>query len=73
MPLLNSFSQFQGGSFVVVLCCLFFGVRVSVTFHLMCVHIIFRFCLLSGHLLVKKLLTKLTICYLCILTICNIS
>ena len=31
---------FLGGSFVVVLCCLFY-VRVFVTFHLMCVHIIF--------------------------------
>ena len=27
--------------FFVVLCCLFFGVGVSVTFHFMCVHIIF--------------------------------
>ena len=25
----------------MVLCCLFFGVRVSLTYHLMCVHIIF--------------------------------
>ena len=32
---------FQGGSSVVVLCCLVFGIRVSVTFHLMCLHIMF--------------------------------
>ena len=44
----------QGGSSVVVLFCLFFGVRVSMTFHLMYVHIIsVRFRLLSGHLLGK--------------------
>ena len=50
---------------------MFFGIRVSVTFHLMFVHIIllFRFGLLSGHLLEKKLLTRLTICSLYILTV----
>ena len=31
-----------------------------------------RFGLLSGHLLGKELPTRLTICSLCILTICNI-
>ena len=44
MRLCMYFQSFQGGSFVVVLCCVFFGVRVSVTFHLtpyVCVHIIF--------------------------------
>ena len=42
---------FQGGSFVVVLCCRF-NVRVSVTFYVICVHIIFSSVrLLSGHLL----------------------
>ena len=36
------FTFSQGGSSVVVLCCLFSnGVRVSVTFHLTCVRIIF--------------------------------
>ena len=50
-----------------------FGVRVSVTFHLTCVNIIFvRFGLLSGNLL-KKLLTRLTICSLCILIMCNFN
>ena len=52
-----------------------FGVRVSVTFHLTCVHII------SSSVSVtewspfgKKLLTRLTICFFfCILTICNFT
>ena len=49
-----------------------FSVRVSVTFHLH-VFILFlvRFGLLSGHLGGKELLTRLTICSLCNLTICN--
>ena len=51
-----------------------FGVKVSVTFHLTCVHIIFSSVWVAewpppG----KKLLTRLTICSLCILTICNFS
>ena len=29
------------GTVETLICCLFFGVRVSVTFHLTCVHIIF--------------------------------
>ena len=49
-----------------------FGVRVSATFHLMCVHIIFSSVWVAewppfG----KELLTRLTICSLCILTIYN--
>ena len=51
-----------------------FGVRVSVMSHLMCVHII------SSSVWVtewppfgKELLTRLTICSLCILTNCNFS
>ena len=49
-----------------------FGVGVSVTFHLMCVHIVLvRFGLLSGLLFGNELLTRLTICSLRILTICN--
>ena len=57
----------------MVLCYLFL-VSVSVTFHLMCVQII-----VSSVLVVewpsfgKELLTRLTICSLCILSICNIS
>ena len=44
----------------MVLCCPFFGVKVSVTFHLMCVHIILvRFGLLSW----RELLTRLTMLY----------
>ena len=44
------------------------------TFHLTCVHIIFRSVSVAewppcG----KLLLTRLTICSLCILTVCNIS
>ena len=49
----------------------------SVTFHLMFVNsyylILVRFRLLSGHLLGKNLATRLTICSLCTLTICNFS
>ena len=51
-----------------------FGVRVSLTFHLTCVHIIFSSVWVAkwppfG----KKLFTWLTICSLCTLTICNFS
>ena len=43
------------------------------TFTVMFVHIMLvRVSLLSGHLLGKKLLTRLTKCSLCILTICNL-
>ena len=52
------------------------GVRVLMTFHLMCVHIIFSLVWVAewppfG----KELLPRLTICFLCILTtsICNFS
>ena len=51
-----------------------FCVRVSVTFHLMCVHIIFSSVrLLSGHLLGNScsLSVDHMTCSLCILTICN--
>ena len=65
---------FQGGSFVMILCCLFFGVRVSVTFHLMCFHIIFSSVWVAEWpFFGKKLLTRLTICSLCILTIFNFN
>ena len=47
-PPSNLLLTFQGGSFVVVLCYLIFGIRVSVTFYLTCV---VRFGLVSGHLL----------------------
>ena len=54
----------------MVLCCLFLGIRVSVKFHLKCVHIILvRFRLLSGHLLVNSCSARMTICSLCILNI----
>ena len=44
------------------------------TFHLTCVHIIFSsVSVAEWPLLWKKLLTRLTICSLCILNICNIS
>ena len=51
-----------------------FGVRVSVTFRLMIVHIIFSSVKVAEwpHL-GKELLTRLTICSLRILTICNFS
>ena len=69
----NVFMKFinsQGGSSVVFLYCLYFGVRVSVTFHLVCVHIILVwFRLLSGHLLENSC----SLDVLCILTICNFS
>ena len=51
-----------------------FGVRVSVTFHFTCVHIIFdSVWVAEWHPFGKWLLTRLTICSLCILTICNFS
>ena len=51
-----------------------FGVRVSVTFHLTCVHIIFRSVWVAEwQPFGKKLLTRLTICSLCLLTISNFS
>ena len=69
----NSLLTVQGGSFVVVPCCLFL-VSVSVTFHLMNVHIIFSSVWVAEWLPFRKqLLTRLTICSLCILTICNFS
>ena len=56
--------MFQGGSSVVVLCCLLFGVRVSVKFHLIFVHIIFSSLWVAGPLFGKELPTRLTICSL---------
>ena len=54
--------RFQGGSSV--------GVRVSVTFQLMCIHIIFsRFRLLEWPSFEKELLTRLTIFLFVILVI----
>ena len=50
-----------------------FGVLVSVTFHLMCVHIFSSVCVAKWPSFGKELLTWLTICYLCIWTICNLS
>ena len=51
-----------------------FGVSVSVTFHLTCVNIIFSSVWVAEWPpFVKKLLTRLTICSLCILTICTFS
>ena len=44
------------------------------TFHLTCVHIMFSsVSVAEWPSFGKQLLTRLTICYLCILTICNIS
>ena len=57
----------------MVLCCLFL-VSVSVAFHLMFVHIIFSSVSVADWPpFGKELLTWLTICSLCILTICNFS
>ena len=51
-----------------------FGVRVSVTFHLMCVHIIFSLVWVAEwQPFGKELLTRLTICSCCIFTNCNSS
>ena len=51
-----------------------FGVRVSVAFHLMCVHIIFSSYWVTGSPpFGEELLTRLTICSLSIFTICNLS
>ena len=50
-----------------------FGVRVSVTFHLMCVHFIFSAeWVAEWPSFGKELLTRFTMCSLCILTICNL-
>ena len=59
-------------------CCGFmffvFGVRVLMTFHLTCVHIILVwFWLLSGHLLGNRCSLGWPYVLFCILTICNIS
>ena len=48
-----------------------FGSRVSVTFHLTCVHVIFS-SVWEWSPLGQWLTTRLTICSLCILTACNI-
>ena len=51
-----------------------FGVRVPVTFNLMCVHITFSSVWVAEwSTLGKELLTRLTICSLCILSICLFS
>ena len=52
-----------------------FGVRVSVTFHLTCVHIILvRFGLLSGHHLGNDAHSvDHNLCSFCTLTVCNFS
>ena len=51
-----------------------FGVRVSVTVHLLCVRIIFcSVWVAEWPTFGKELLTLLTICSLCSLTICNFS
>ena len=51
-----------------------FGVRVLVTFHLMCVHIIFSSVWVAEwQPFGKELLIPLTICSFCILTICHFS
>ena len=51
-----------------------FGVSVSVTFDLMCVHIIFSSVWGAEWPSVwEELLTRLTMCSLCTLTICNFS
>ena len=58
----------------MVLCCLFMVSSVSVTFHLTCVHIILSsVSVAQWPPFGKKLLTRLTICSICILTFCNIS
>ena len=47
---------------------------VSVTFHLMCFHIIFNLVWVAEWpSFGKELLTRLTICSLCILTMCDFS
>ena len=51
-----------------------FGVRVSVTFHLTFVHIIFSLVWVAEWpWFEKELSSQLTICSLCYLTICNFS
>ena len=50
-----------------------FGVRVSMTFHLMCGHIFSSVSVAGLPPFGNPLLTRLTICSLCILTICKFS
>ena len=56
----------------MVLCCLFFGVRISLTFHLMFVHYIFSSVWVAeGPFVWKELPIRLAVCSHCILSICN--
>ena len=63
---------------ILIVCCgsllPVFGVRVSVTFHLVCFHIIISLVWVSEWpLFGKELPTRVAICSLCILTICDFS
>ena len=72
--LVNPSFTFQCGSSVVVLCCLFWGVRVSVTFRLTSDRIVFSLVWDAvGPPLGKKLLTRLTICSLRVFIICDLG
>ena len=75
---MNIFFALKGSKLFIIICCgsllPVLVLRVLVTVHVMCDHIIFSSVLVAewppfG----KKLLTWLTICSLCILTICDIS
>ena len=51
-----------------------FGVGVSVTFHLNCVHVVLGSVWVAGWPLFGKwLLARLAVCSLCVLAICNFS
>ena len=50
-----------------------YRLRISVTFHVMCVNITFSsVCVAMWPPFGKELLIRLTICYFCILTICSV-
>ena len=69
LNLISKAIQFCCGSLLPV-----FAVSVSMTFHLTCVRIIFSSVSVAEWPHVGKyLLTRLTLCSRCILTICNIS
>ena len=68
-PSVIHYCRFCCGSLLPV-----FGVRVSGTFHLMCVHIILvRFGLLGGHILGKSCLLGWPYVLFVFFTICNFS
>ena len=58
----------------MVLCCLFLVSRVSVTFHLMCVHIVFSSVSVAEWPPFGRWLpARLAVCSLCVLAVCGVG